>query len=184
MHDILSKHIEHLCVRYDIKDSNTFSEIEMRDLAWVIKELRARLQTRHISANINEAVFPGRTAFQIHIWPSAQPDTGLAVVLSRLAPFYFSEWITIEGLRDIDLQSVAKVGLEGDPGHQDYLRSLKRPIPKELEQLREQIIAELSALNFIWVPRDEFDRVPPESPIIPKSLHDRTLEYFYFHSVD
>jgi len=183
MHDLLSEHVRWFCDFYKIRDYEDFRNVPVRSVSELATEVRLNLQRMKQFSIVGQHHWMSASAAAFDLWHEARRLIGVTIVVARIAPIFYTEWLPKEGWdRPLDFNvATAREFLESKV-YQRYKAALKKPVPSATRKFHEKVLSAMAAAGLIHVTPSELRRCPSGRKI-PKFLRDRNFNFFYFHSI-
>jgi hypothetical protein len=183
MDDFLVQHLASLCVYYKLKRWTDLQRIQFGTSSDQLKKLEQSLIAEGLFKVVEQGYWPGTcpTAIALSLWPKNAKLAGIAIIVSRIAPFFYTEVLPREAMLPLDFDLATTRQILESENYQKYLAALKKPIPRAVKRLRSKVLPIVAANGFIHTTRNSLDRHPQKKGI-PRFLQNRSIHFFYFRS--
>ena len=182
MHDVLTQHLASLCSFYKLKRWSDLERIQFGTSPDQLKKLDEVLFAQRVFQTIEKRTWRSPAATAFHLWPKDKMLAGTGVIVSRIAPFFYTEMLRREGDQPLDFSLPTAEAIMQSEVYQKYLAALKKPIPSAAKRLHNKILPTVASAGFIYLPQTSLNR-RPRLRGIPGFLQRRPISFFYFHSI-
>jgi hypothetical protein len=183
MDDLLTKHSSLLCRFYNLRRLPDLNNLGIEYSEDYFRQLKHKLRAVRLFKTVELRPWPSPSATWFHLWPADKELPGIALVASRIAPFFYTEWLRRESWDQfLDFELPTAKDIIESRVYRRAKAARKNPIPNEAKQLNDKVLAIVSAGGFIHLSSGTLKR-PLLGKSIPRFLRKRHISFFYFHSI-
>jgi hypothetical protein len=178
------RHLASLCAFYKLKRFADLGRVQFGTSSDQLDKLEEALRVQGVFQTIEKHTWPSPAATAYHLWPKEKMLAGVGVIVSRIAPFFYTEMLRREAWDqplDFNLPTAKEI-MESEV-YQNYVAALKKPIPSAAKRLHDKILPTVASAGFIYLPQTSLNR-RPRLRGVPGFLQRRPISFFYFHSMD
>ncbi len=173
--------MELICQFYNIRRREDLRKISITIAPSALQEIQKELSKTRLFRSVEKSPWPSPAGESLHLWPVGSSAWGVEIVVSRITPIFYTDFLRKEGWdRKIDLSLLGRISKSDS--YIRYKRALKKPISMEAKRFRNKLLTIMASKGIIHVPENVLDKHPTRANI-PSFLRKMKLQFFYFYSI-